>query len=163
MADFISVFGPIPDLNALHAKIEEIKRGLRVIDTFSSHSQQALQARDQFPEYAAVIAKSIGSKITSTQLRRFYTYIKAIEMANRHSDPGSHEIKDRYRLRFILPKIAGTGKRERESLIDLYKILYVCLQEGNKIQTVADLRVFVEFFEAILDYHASLEKSGNQN
>jgi CRISPR type III-A-associated protein Csm2 len=160
MADFISVFGPIPDHKALKAKMEEIKRRLGAIDTFSSCSQQALQARDQFPEYAAVIAKDIGSKITSTQLRRFYTYIKAIEMANRHSDQGSHEIKDRYKLRFILPKIAGTGKRERECLIGLYEILAICLQKGNKILTVADLRVFVEFFEAILDYHASLEKSG---
>ncbi|NTW70349.1 MAG: type III-A CRISPR-associated protein Csm2 [Chlorobiaceae bacterium] len=160
MADFISVFGPIPDLNA---KMEEIKRRLRAIETFSSDSQQASQVRDQFPEYAAAIAKKIGTKITSTQLRRFYTYVKSIEMANRHYNPTSREIKDKFKLRFILPKIAGTGEKERKSLHGLYEILSVCLLDGSKIRTVADLRVFVEFFEAILDYHASLDKSENQN
>ena len=160
MADFISVFGPIPDLNA---KMEEIKRRLRAIETFSSDSQQASQVRDQFPEYAAAIAQKIGTKITSTQLRRFYTYVKSIEMANRHYNPTSREIKDKFKLRFILPKIAGTGEKERKSLHGLYEILSVCLLDGSKIRTVADLRVFVEFFEAILDYHASLDKSENQN
>lgn len=156
MADFFGVFGPLPS-------IANVKQGLAAIDTFSSQSQTASQVRDQFPEYAAAIAKGIGSKITSTQLRRFYTYVKSIEMANRHNDSGSREIKDKYKLRFILPKIAGTGKKERDSLEGLYEILGVCLQNGTKIQTVADLRVFVEFFEAILDYHASRDKSENQN
>jgi CRISPR-associated protein Csm2 len=148
MADFFDVFGTLPD-------ITEVKNGLGSIDTFSSQSPQALRGRDRFPMYAAAIAKGIGSKITSTQLRKFYTYVKAIEMANRHNDSDSREIKDKYKLRFILPKIAGTGKNERDSLKGLYEILGVCLQDGAKIQTVADLRVFVEFFEAILDYHAS--------
>jgi CRISPR type III-A-associated protein Csm2 len=156
MADFFRVFGTLPPLATVMER-------LGTIDTFSSNSHQASQARDQFPKYAAAIANGIGPKVTSTQLRRFYTYVKSIEMANRHKEPGSPEIKDKYKLRFILPKIAGTGKKERESLEDLYKILGVCLQDGSKIKTVADLRVFVEFFEAILDYHASRDKSENQN
>ena len=154
MADFFSVFGTLPPIST-------VTQRLGTIETFSSPRSTSI--RDDFPKYAAAIAKGIGPEITSTQLRRFYMYIKSIEMANRHCDPGSSEIKDKYKLRFILPKIAGTGKKERERLKGLYNILGVCLQDGNKIQTVADLRMFVEFFEAILDYHASLEKSENQN
>jgi len=32
-----------------------------------------------------------------------------------------------------------------------------------KITTVSDLRIFVEFFEAILDYHASISKNNSQS
>lgn len=154
MADFFSVFGTLPPITT-------VMQRLRAIDTFSS--QRSSSIRDDFPKYAAAIANGIGPKVTSTQLRRFYTYVKSIEMANRHNDPGSPEIRDKYKLRFILPKIAGTGKKERDSLVVLYEILGVCLEPMTKIQTVADLRVFVEFFEAILDYHTSRDKSENQN
>lgn len=154
MADFLSVFGQLPE-------ISEVEQGLRKITTFSDPNSYS--ARDEFPKYAAAIASSIGPNITTTQLRKFYTYVKSIEVANRHSSPDSTEIRDGYKLRFLLPKIAGTGKRERDRLKGLYEILGVCLLEGQKIKNVADLRVFVEFFEAILDYHASIEKSGNQN
>jgi len=157
MADFLSVFGPLPEIST-------VEQGLRGITTFSDPNSYS--ARDNFPRYAAAIAKSIGPNITTTQLRKFYTYVKSIEIANRHSPPDSTEIKDGYKLHFLLPKIAGTGKRERERLEGLYKILGVCLLEidgKKKIMRVADLRVFVEFFEAILDYHASIEKSVNHN
>lgn len=149
MVDFFSVFGTLPSL-------ENVKQKLGDIHTFSS--SESSEIIDEFPKYAAAIAKGIGSKITSTQLRRFYTYVKSVDIANRHSDAASQEIKDRYKLRFILPKIAGTGEKERKSLKALYEILSVCVLDGNKIQTVADLRLFVEFFEAILDYHAALPK-----
>ena len=154
MADFFSIFGTLPHL-------KDVKQGLGNIRTFSS--PQSSDIRDEFPRFAAAIAKEIGPQITSTQLRRFYTYVKSVEMVNRHNDPASDKINDRYKLRFILPKIAGTGEKERKSLHGLYEILSICVLDGNKIQTVSDLRLFVEFFEAILDYHASLQKEDSNS
>ncbi|NTW89083.1 MAG: type III-A CRISPR-associated protein Csm2 [Desulfobulbaceae bacterium] len=145
MTDFIGVFGSLPPLG-------QIKQELGNITTFS----QSIATRDKFPLFAAAIAKDIGPKITPTQLRKFYTYVKSIEMSNKDKRIGETDIRDKYKLRFILPKIAGSGEKERVKLQGLYEILAVCLLGRDKIQTVGDLRMFVEFFEAILDYHASL-------
>ena len=149
MVDFIGIIDTgIP--------IFEINRRLNAISTFSTMPNSTLE---KFPEFAAVIAKEMGNnKVTPTQLRRFYTYVKSVEMINRDKQPNDTSIIDKYKLRFILPKIAGSS--ERENLQHLYEILKSCLL-GNKIQTVGDLRIFVEFFEAILDYHSSLPKKSN--
>lgn len=144
MADFISIFDPLPDKH-------EIEHELQGIQCFTD-APMAIIGR--FPAFAAAIAKEIGNTVTPTQLRRFYTYVKSIEMVNRHSGP--HEFKDRYKLSFILPKIAGSS--ERKKLQFLYEILKECLP---KIMTISDLRIFVEFFEAILDYHASIPRNNS--
>jgi CRISPR-associated protein Csm2 len=144
MADFISIFNPLPGR-------QDIKNGLRGIPNFS---EAPLAIIGRFPAFAAAIANEVGNTVTPTQLRRFYTYIKSIEMVNRHSAPD--EFKDRYKLGFILPKIAGSS--ERDKLKPLYDIIKECLP---KITTVSDLRIFVEFFEAILDYHASIPRNNS--
>ncbi len=146
MADFISMFNPLP-------KKHDIENGLRGIPSFTD---APLATIERFPAFAAAIAQYIGNTVTPTQLRRFYTYVKSIEMVNRHSAP--HEFKDRYKLGFILPKIAGSS--EGDKLKPLYDIINECLP---KITTVSDLRIFVEFFEAILDYHASISKNNSQS
>ncbi len=111
---------------------------------------------EKLPEYAAVIAiemKKPKKPVTSTQLRRFYTYVKSIDLANRQTNKDESNFKDKYKLKFILPKIAGSS--ERESLEDLYKILNACVT-GDKIKSVKDFQLFMEFFEAILDYYSTL-------
>ena len=146
--DFIDALGELP-------KEEEIKNELKEMTSFSKASSQI---KERFYLFAAVIAKKIGSKITTTQLRRFYNYVKSVDLANRSKKGDSEDITDKYKLHFILPKIAGSS--EKEKLHGLYEILSVCLSShnGGKIKTVLDLRLFVEFFEAILDYSASLQK-----
>ena len=152
--DFIGALGQLPEMG-------EIKNELKSMMSFSTAS---FQVKDRFPLFAAAIAKAMSSTITPTQLRRFYTYVKSIELVNRNKPDTSEDIQDKYKLRFILPKIAGTGEKERKSLDWLYDVLVVCLLSGEKIKTVGDLRIFVEFFEAILDYHASLpKKDSNSN
>jgi CRISPR-associated protein Csm2 len=149
MVDFIGVFNSRLDLRQVQDSLDN--------DTVFS----AMRTRDALPEYAAVIAKKMGggeNKVTTTQLRRFYTYIKSIEMANRDKRPEDTDIIDKYKLSFILPKIAGSGEKQQKSLKGLYDIFYVCLVKRQKIKNIGDLRIFIEFFEAILDFHASLPK-----
>lgn len=138
---FISVFGQnLPE-------VKNVEEELKKLDSFKKNDL------DKLPEYAAAVAKHI--KVTSTQLRRFYTYVKGIEQANRLSPSDATDASrgfiDKYKLRFLLPKLAGSS--ERDSLRDLYKIFAVAIP---KINDVEDLRLFVEFFEAILDYHSTL-------
>ena len=110
---------------------------------------------EELPGYAAMIARELyneGKGITSTQLRRFYTYVKAIEQKNAHRKP-EDGIEDKAKLRFLLPKLAGSVKRTDKSKIEpLYKVFASCLHD-NRIQKVEELQLFVEFFEAILDFY----------
>lgn len=146
--DFIDALGELPEKREIKNELKEI----------SSFSQASPQIKERFYLFAAVVAKEMGSEITTTQLRRFYTYVKSVDLANRSKQADREDITDKYKLHFILPKIAGSS--EKEKLHGLYEILSVCLSShnGGKIKTVLDLRLFVEFFEAILDYHASLQK-----
>ncbi|ACF10507.1 CRISPR-associated protein, Csm2 family [Chlorobaculum parvum NCIB 8327] len=151
--DFIKELGELP-------KLDEVKKRLERVNTFSSASSEI---KESLYLYAAAIAKQMSADVTPTQLRRYYSYIKSIELVNRDQKDDAPQIIDKYKLSFLLPKIAGSS--ERKKLESLYDVMKVCLSNNNggKIKTVADLRLFVEFFEAILDYHASIEKSVNHN
>ncbi len=151
--DFIEALGELPEE-------EDVKNELKEMISFSHASPQI---KERFYLFAAVIARKIDSKITTTQLRRFYTYVKSVDLANRSKAANREDISDKYKLYFILPKIAGSS--EKDKLHGLYEILEICLssRNGGKIKTVLDLRLFVEFFEAILDYHASLQKKDSNS
>jgi len=141
-------------------KISQIEQHLNGFTNFGAISDSD---REMLPEFAAVIAKAMHDKkkpVTPTQLRRFYTYIKSIDLANQQTPEETPNFKDKYKIKFILPKIAGSS--ERESLEDLYKILNACIT-GNKIQSVKDFRIFMEFFEAILDYHSTFKPQKQDN
>ncbi len=142
--DFTSIFGTLPTM-------DEVKKALQSCTNNLSELNDS--EMEMLPNYAAAVAKTI--KVTSTQLRRFYTYVKSIEQANRMSlataTNASEGFIDKYKLKFLLPKLAGSS--ERDSLKDLYQIFAAAIP---KINSVADLRLFMEFFEAILDYHSTL-------
>lgn len=146
--------------NRFDLDVDDIKKRIEGLEGFGSISEYELES---LPKYAAVIAKAMKEKkkpVTPNQLRRFYTYVKSIELANRQTDAEETNFKDKYKLRFILPKIAGSS--ERESLDDLHKILAACIESSN-IKTVKDLRIFMEFFEAILDYHSTFKPQKQDN
>jgi CRISPR type III-A-associated protein Csm2 len=147
-------------------KIFEEKRGeygknivddiCNVLTGKKGFSQLDQRTQENLPAFAAWIAEEM--KITPTQLRRFYTYVKSIERnaktINRQLDP-----KTKAKLMFLLPKLAGSvTKKEQEGIKVLHKVFSTCIQKNNKIQTKDDLESFVEFFEAILDYHATFER-----
>jgi CRISPR-associated protein Csm2 len=103
--------------------------------------------------YAASIAVTMKD-VSPTQMRRYYSYVKGIEQINRHLvDNETRAFKDKHKLILLLPKIAGSS--ERKHLHDLYEIVAVCIP---KIMDVGDVRAFVAFFEAILDYHSTIER-----
>ena len=138
--------------------VVKIKRAKRIdrICQILSNAQTLDQLKEQMPMFAAVIAETI--KVTPTQIRKFYTYIKSIDIANK--DNKTDSITNAYKLRFLLPKLAGSS--EHKSLIELHKIFSACII-GDKIKSVKELRIFVEFFEAILDYHASIPRNNSKS
>lgn len=151
-------------------KIFEEKRGeysKNIIDDICNEltgekgfSQLDQRTQENLPAFAAWIAEEM--KITPTQLRRFYTYVKAIERnaktINGQLDP-KLDPKTKAKLMFLLPKLAGSvTKKEQEGIKVLHKVFSTCIQKNNKVQTKDDLESFVEFFEAILDYHATFER-----
>jgi len=135
--------------------IETIVQKINGFTRFGSIEECELE---KLPEYAAVIAQNIN--VTPTQLRRFYTYVKSVDLVNQQTKEDETNFKDKYKLKFILPKLAGSS--EREKLENLYKIIEGCLR-GEKISTVKDFRVFMEFFEAILDYHSTFKPQKKDN
>ena len=126
--------------------IKDILKGL------DNQSLEKLLENDKLSEYAANIAKRLHkSNISPTQLRRFYTYVKAIDRKNVGKQK-KDAIVDEAKLKFLLPKLAGSAKRNEEGIQNLYGVFEKCLRGKNRVSDVGSLRLLVEFFEAILDY-----------
>jgi CRISPR-associated protein Csm2 len=126
-----------------------IKKIIEIIDSRSCFKE--LIEDQRLPCYAASIAVTM-KKVTSTQMRRFYGYVKNIEQINRHLKNDRQDFEYKHKLMLLLPKIAGSS--ERENLIELYEVIKSSIV---KIKDVGDVRAFVDFFEAILDFHSTLE------
>jgi CRISPR-associated protein Csm2 len=117
---------------------------------------------NDLPMFSAVIAEELAKKITPTQLRRFYTYVKAIDRKNLNQQDDDI-ILDKAKLKFLLPKLAGSVENKSQDGIKvLHRVFAECLH-GNRIEKVKDLRLFMEFFEAILDYHATFKTERNND
>ena len=136
------------DLCGEPKKLDEILKKIRNADPF----KQLLDDPDVVC-YAASIAKNMD-KVTPTQMRRFYGYVKSIEQVNRGRDDIEIVILQKARLKLLQPKIAGSS--ERKHLTELYEVVKECVEDG-KIVDVGDMRAFVAFFEAILDYHSTID------
>lgn len=135
---------------------EELKNG----DPFSAMDSDKLYF---LPAFAAWIAEAI-QPLAPTQLRRFYTYVKRIERTAKDEN-GVLDRQSQAKLMFLLPKLAGNANvkknEEKESLKILYDLFSICIIEGKKIQSRQDVEQFVEFFEAILDYHATFDSKSS--
>ncbi len=121
------------------------------------------ETNENLPAFAAWTAEEIKDNIKPTQLRRFYTYVKSIERNAREDKNGVLDSKSKAKLMFLLPKLAGSAnvkkKKEEKAIKVLHDIFATCIQKNKKIKSKEDLERFVEFFEAILDYHSTLQKS----
>ncbi len=97
-----------------------------------------------------------NNKLKPTQLRRFYHYVKNLQNKIPRSDEPADLLPDtvKARLKFLPPKLAGASSKKRE-VEALYKVISACL-DRDKIRSKGDFEYFVEFFEAILDYHQVL-------
>jgi len=120
------------------------------------------ELENDLPMFSAVIAEELSKKITPTQLRRFYTYVKSIDRKNLNQNDND-SILDKAKLKFLLPKLAGSvEKKSQEGIKVLHRVFAECLHE-NRIDKVRDLRIFIEFFEAILDYHSTFKTQKQDN
>lgn len=134
-------------------EVECVKAALGNSDNFAAMD---LDVQQNLPAYAAWIAKATKT-VRPTQLRRFYTHVKVLCRKARDEDTGSLDPRTKAKLKFLLPKLAGTVKKKEEGLLNLYEVFALCIQTHNKIRCKADLDSFVDFFEAILDYHETVQ------
>lgn len=126
------------------------------------------QINNQLPDYAAWIAEEISPVqsnseekkiVTRNQLRRYYNYVKGIEQSVLMKEDSDTDISSqKAKLKFLLPKIAGSSKADTlEPLYDVFAAIII----SDRIKNVKDIRLFAEFFEAILDYHSTLQPKNN--
>jgi len=154
--EFTKIFDDFWEKKKKQNKIEYI------VSKFDNEVPFKDQSFKDLPVFAAAVAESL--EITPTQLRRFYTYVKSIDIgAKSKRDNMELDSAEKAKLKFLLPKLAGSAsvknKKVKNSLKTLYKIFSTCIhKQPDKIKKVEDLRQFVAFFEAILDYHATLAK-----
>ena len=142
---------------------EPKRKGLTVTGIYSQlYDFPLAELEDDLPMFSAVIAEELSKQITPTQLRRFYAYVKSIEIKN-HNLKDDDDIRDKAKLKFLLPKLAGSvEKKSQEGIKVLHNVFANCLYD-NRINKVKDLRLLMDFFEAILDYHATFETKSNKD
>lgn len=148
-------------------KLECVRKGLDNDNTF--YNMNADQ-RKMLPAFAAWVAEEIKA-LAPTQLRRFYSYVKSIERNATNDGNGLLDATSQAKLLFLLPKLAGNAnvkrKKEKQSIQALYDVFATCIYKNEKIRSTQDIECFVEFFEAILDYHATFDhkkdKSGGES
>lgn len=135
----------------------DIKRQKRLTEIYNNLRNNNLSDLcETLPSYSSVIAEELSKNITPTQLRRFYTYVKSIDRKNLHQKDEDNII-DKAKLKFLLPKLAGSvEKKSQDGVKALHRVFAECLH-GNRINQVKDFRLFIEFFEAILDYHSTFK------
>jgi len=102
------------------------------------------------------LAKKYKNKLKTTQLRRIFHVIKAIERGMKgRKDEEPLNTNDRREILQLLPELAYARGRD---LIpqDFYKLMSVCLSSAKQ-QKVKDFRTLSSFLTAILAYHKYYE------
>lgn len=121
-------------------------------------TMKELAAEDFAPEGGAadVVAKELmgGADMKFTQLRKFFGQVKRMERNYRGRDPATPLPMDD--LYLLLPDLAYARGR---GLItpDFYSLMRTCIAQA-KMRTVADLRQFAKFLEAVIAYHKLREQ-----
>jgi len=102
-------------------------------------------------------AESIGKNddLKTNQLRKFFTQIRKIEQKYRFYKP--NDIIEKNEVLILLPQLAYAQGRK---VLDEGKNFYYGMSWFIKnIDTVADLTVFISFYEAIIAYSKYLNKT----
>lgn len=104
--------------------------------------------------WADIIAKELGSKMKTNQLRKVFNAIKLMDQkAKGKQEDESFSDPDLYML---MPQLAYAKARK---LIDddFYTLVKTVINE-NKIKSVGDFRRFTQFMTAIVAYHKQYNK-----
>jgi len=107
------------------------------------------------------LAWEFRKSLKPTQLRRIFHAIKEVERSVKETKKDDEEelaSEERSRILRLLPELAFTRGRD---LIPhkFYKLMRISLG-AEKLKTVKDLRVFIEFLTAVLAYHKYHERRG---
>lgn len=134
-------------------KINAVEREIRKKKSFAEFQDDT----ETLVTFSYAVATELSDKLKPTQLRRFYTYVKKLEYkaaSLKSSAPLGPEVKAG--LAFLPPKLAGAASR-KEGVDPLFRVISACVS-NERINSKEDLEYFVQFFEAILDYHQVLSK-----
>lgn len=148
-------FYNVYDLNSLPKGQKEIKYIAEQLQKEENFHKFALKSYKtwKLSMYSFIIAGELSNTdLKITQLRKFYNYVKKME----YEVKGGGLPKVLSKLKFLLPKLAGSSKKEE--VRPLYTIISVCLKKDNFIREEEDVLYFIEFFEAILNYFETLSK-----
>lgn len=108
-------------------------------------------------QWAESIAKSLGEKMKTTQLRKVFTAIKLIEQNVRSKK--KDDLLNDPSLYMLMPHLAYAKARK---LIndDFYNLMKEIIGDAKtgKIKTVKDFMRFTEFMTAIVAYHKQYGK-----
>ncbi|MGB5156453.1 type III-A CRISPR-associated protein Csm2 [Desulfobacterium sp. N47] len=134
--------------------MDEIIQAIKAKTSFKEVSITAFAPSDQWSDQ---IAKKLGDKMKTTQLRKFFTSIKLMEQKTKGKD--KTEIFNDTSLYMLLPYLAYAQARKLVTL-EFYKLVKVIIGDGTngKIKTVEDFQRFVEFMTAIVAYHKQYSK-----
>lgn len=107
------------------------------------------------------LAWEFRKSLKPTQLRRIFHAIKEVERSVKEAkkdDEKDLPSEERSRILRLLPELAFARGRD---LIPhkFYKLMRISLG-AEKLKTVKDLRVFVEFLTAVLAYHKYHQRRG---
>ena len=108
-------------------------------------------------KWSDMIAKQLGDKMKTTQLRKFFTEIKLMEQKNKGKDLNAPFSDPK--LFMLIPHLAY-AKARKLIIPKFYDLMKTIIGDGNsgKIKTIGDYQRFVEFMTAIVAYHKQYSK-----
>lgn len=100
--------------------------------------------------HADIVAKKVRDNVKVTQLRKFFTQIKQIELECKGKNP-EDDFDANVKIYLLLPELAYARGRNLITQ-DYYYLMKECLNV-QKIKQVKDFNRLVDFLTAVLAYH----------
>jgi len=134
--------------------MDEIIQAIKAINSFKEVSIISFAPADKWSDQ---IAKKLGDKMKTTQLRKFFTSIKLMEQKIKGKD--KNDTFNDPSLYMLLPYLAY-AKARKLIIPDFYNLVKEIIGDGQngKIKKVEDFQRFVEFMTAIVAYHKQYSK-----
>jgi len=148
------------DIKGKNVNEEKVKGIIEQIRDKSSFSIVTIKEFAPPDAWAECIARYLGRDMKTTQLRKVFTQIKAMELKIKGQN--EEEPFNDHDLYMLIPYLAYAKARDfiKDKFYDLIKII-IGDGERGKIRTVADFRRFSDFMTAVVAYHKQYsEKEG---
>ena len=134
--------------------MDEIIQSIKAKSSFKEVSITSFAPSGQWSDQ---IAKKLGDKMKTTQLRKFFTSIKLMEQKTKGKD--KTDCFNDSSLYMLLPYLAY-AKARKLIIPEFYNLVKEIIGDGQngKIKTVEDFQRFVEFMTAIVAYQKQYGK-----